>query len=142
MVTIPESSVAARAKYEPGIGLEGHVQLLPASKIFCSCSTRFGDPPNTNVCPVCLGLPGALPVLNRKAVELATLAAMALNCEIRETSIFARKNYLYPALPKAYQFSQYDNPLAEHGFIDIDVSGDKRSGASGTANRKRIGIPR
>ncbi len=132
MVATTEVSLAAGSKYEPVIGLEVHVQLLTATKIFCSCSTHFGDPPNSNVCPVCLGLPGALPVLNRKAVEFATLAAMALNCRINETSIFARKNYFYPDLPKGYQISQYDKPLAEHGAIEIKVGG----------STKKIGITR
>ncbi len=103
--------------------------MLTVTKIFCSCSTRFGAPPNTNVCPVCLGLPGALPVLNRKAVDFAILAAMALGCRINQTSIFARKNYFYPDLPKGYQISQYDKPLAEFGKIDIvTASGAKKIG--------------
>jgi aspartyl-tRNA(Asn)/glutamyl-tRNA(Gln) amidotransferase subunit B len=126
-------SSALRTRYEVVIGLEVHVQLLTVTKAFCGCSTKFGAPPNTNVCPVCLGLPGALPVLNRKAVEYAVRAAMAINCAIRETSIFARKNYFYPDLPKGYQISQYDKPIAEHGYIDVP-------GQNGAP--KRIGITR
>src|SRR6266699_2672175 len=130
MATTTEAAVAQ--KYEAVIGLEVHVQLLTETKAFCGCSTRFGAPPNTNVCPVCLGLPGALPVLNARAVEFATLAAMSLNCRINESSIFARKNYFYPDLPKGYQISQYDKPLAEHGAIEIKVNGAT----------KKIGITR
>jgi aspartyl-tRNA(Asn)/glutamyl-tRNA(Gln) amidotransferase subunit B len=128
-------STVAGTSFEAVIGLEVHVQLLTASKIFCSCSTRFGAAPNTNVCPVCLGMPGALPVLNRRAVEFAALAAMALQCTVRETSIFARKNYFYPDLPKGYQISQYDKPLAEHGMIEIPAAGEANA-------KKKIGITR
>ncbi|MDW8355465.1 MAG: Asp-tRNA(Asn)/Glu-tRNA(Gln) amidotransferase subunit GatB [Bryobacterales bacterium] len=120
------------ARYEAVIGLEVHVQLATRTKIFCGCPTSFGAPPNTNVCPVCLGLPGALPVLNRRAVEMAVKAALALNCTVRPVSRLARKNYFYPDLPKGYQISQYDEPLAERGWVEILVNGA----------RKRIGVTR
>ncbi|MDR3723600.1 MAG: Asp-tRNA(Asn)/Glu-tRNA(Gln) amidotransferase subunit GatB [Terracidiphilus sp.] len=126
-------SPSVLAKYEPVIGIEVHVQLLTATKIFCGCANHFGSDPNTNICPVCIGLPGSLPVLNRQAVEFATLASLALNCQVRERSIFARKNYFYPDLPKGYQISQFDRPLAEHGWIEVPTN-------FGMA--KRIGITR
>jgi aspartyl-tRNA(Asn)/glutamyl-tRNA(Gln) amidotransferase subunit B len=118
--------------YETVIGLECHAQLLTRTKLFCACRAGFGDAPNTNVCPVCVGLPGALPVLNRRAVELATRMALAVSCRVNRDSVFARKNYFYPDLPKGYQISQYDRPLAEDGGVEIEAG----------SGRKRIGIER
>ncbi|WP_166245146.1 Asp-tRNA(Asn)/Glu-tRNA(Gln) amidotransferase subunit GatB [Paenibacillus turpanensis] len=125
-------STAANPKYETVIGLEVHVELHTKTKIFCGCATSFGAPPNTNTCPVCLGHPGVLPVLNRQAVEYAMKAAMALNCEIGDICKFDRKNYFYPDSPKAYQISQYDQPIGLNGWIDIEVNRET----------KRIGITR
>lgn len=113
-------------EYEAIIGLEVHAQLLTDSKIFCSCSTKFGAPPNTHVCPVCMGMPGVLPVLNKKVLEYALKMALATHCRIAPHSVFARKNYFYPDLPKGYQISQYELPLAEDGYIEIEVNGEKR----------------
>jgi aspartyl-tRNA(Asn)/glutamyl-tRNA(Gln) amidotransferase subunit B len=118
--------------YEPVIGLEVHAQLLTKSKIFCSCSTKFGADPNTHTCPVCMGMPGVLPVLNKKVVEYTMKMALATGCKINESCNFARKNYFYPDLPKGYQISQYAQPLSEHGYVDIELEGGK----------KRIGITR
>jgi len=106
--------------WETVIGLEVHVQLLTRSKMFCSCAVQFGAPPNTLVCPTCLGLPGALPVPNEQAIRFATQAALALGCQVHETSVFARKNYFYPDLPKGYQISQFDQPLATGGGVVIE----------------------
>ncbi len=128
----PRIAPKVRARYECVVGLEVHVQLATTTKAFCACSTRFGDPPNTNVCPVCLGLPGALPVFNAQALDLAIKAALALHCEVQGRSRFARKNYFYPDLPKGYQISQYELPLATGGWLEIDSAGEK----------KRIGITR
>jgi len=114
-------AAAENSQYEMVVGLEVHVQLKTRTKAFCRCSTSFGDPPNTNVCPVCLGLPGALPVLNDQAVDLAVRAAAALGCDVHERSVFARKNYFYPDLPKGYQISQYDKPLATGGSLEIGL---------------------
>jgi aspartyl-tRNA(Asn)/glutamyl-tRNA(Gln) amidotransferase subunit B len=128
-ITVAEDVLA---KYEPVIGLEVHVQLGTKTKIFCGCPNGFGADPNTNVCPVCLGLPGALPVVSRQAVELAISASLALHCTVNPFSRFSRKNYFYPDLPKGYQISQYDEPLAEHGHLDVNLDGGK----------KRIGVTR
>lgn len=125
-------TAATDKKYETVIGLEVHVELHTKSKIFCGCSTAFGAPPNTHTCPICLGHPGVLPVLNKQAVEYAMKAAMALNCQVATESKFDRKNYFYPDSPKAYQISQYDKPVGEHGWIEIEVNGET----------KRIGITR
>ncbi|MCK4840214.1 MAG: Asp-tRNA(Asn)/Glu-tRNA(Gln) amidotransferase GatCAB subunit B, partial [Desulfobulbaceae bacterium] len=105
-------------EFETVIGLEVHAQMSTNTKIFCGCSTEFGKPPNTNTCPLCLGLPGVLPVLNRKVVEYAIKMGLATNCRINQTNVFARKNYFYPDLPKGYQISQFDLPIAEHGWIE------------------------
>jgi aspartyl-tRNA(Asn)/glutamyl-tRNA(Gln) amidotransferase subunit B len=119
-------------KYESVIGLEVHAQLLTHTKAFCGCSTAYGAPPNTHVCPVCIGLPGALPVLNGEAVRMAVRTALALSCDIKHRSRFARKNYFYPDLPKGYQISQYDEPFSERGHLEIDLDG----------TTKRVGITR
>src|SRR3989454_3249973 len=121
-----QSISCMRQNYEAVIGLECHAQLLTNSKLFCSCSTKFGEAPNMNTCPVCLGLPGALPVLNRVAVALAVRAAIGLGCKINTESQWARKNYFYPDLPKGYQISQYDRPLAQHGLVEISVNGMRK----------------
>ena len=119
-------------EYEPVIGLEVHAQLLTDSKIFCSCSTQFGAEPNSHTCPICMGMPGVLPVLNRKVVEYTMKMALATHCRINGACNFARKNYFYPDLPKGYQISQYAEPLSEHGYVDIEINGGK----------KRVGITR
>jgi aspartyl-tRNA(Asn)/glutamyl-tRNA(Gln) amidotransferase subunit B len=137
MATTTSVSPDVLGKYEPVIGLEVHVQLLTNTKAFCGCANRFGGAPNTHICPVCLGLPGSLPVLNRQAVEFAALAAMALHAEVRPRSVFARKNYFYPDLPKGYQISQFDKPLAEHGWLEVPARD-----AQGNPVTKRIGVTR
>jgi aspartyl-tRNA(Asn)/glutamyl-tRNA(Gln) amidotransferase subunit B len=129
-------------EFEPVIGLEVHAQLLTRSKLFCGCSTQFGAPPNSNTCPVCLALPGALPVLNREAVTMAVKAAMALGCRINEVSIFARKNYFYPDLPKGYQISQFDRPVGEHGRVQVFSGERTETGKIVNRQEKSFGITR
>jgi len=126
------SDPAGLAGYEIVIGLEIHAQLLTRSKMFCGCSTRFGAIPNTQTCPICTGMPGVLPVINRRAVEMAIRAGLATHCQIAPYSRFARKNYFYPDLPKGYQISQYELPLCERGYLDVTLNGGHR----------RIGITR
>src|SRR6185436_2573954 len=129
---IGTDGAATYGAWEPVIGLEVHAQLLTRTKLFCACRTSFGDPPNTHTCPVCLGLPGSLPVLNGEAVRMAARAALALGCTVHERSVFARKNYFYPDLPKGYQISQYEQPLATGGVVEL-------GGANGSV---RVGITR
>jgi aspartyl-tRNA(Asn)/glutamyl-tRNA(Gln) amidotransferase subunit B len=131
------TAAPVKTQYEAVIGLETHCQLKTDTKIFCNCSTEFGTPPNTNVCPVCMGMPGVLPVLNQRVLEYAVKAGLALNCQIAPYSKFDRKQYFYPDLPKNYQISQYDLPIAEHGWLEVDVED-----ADGNPVRKRIGITR
>ncbi len=131
-----------RDKYEVVIGLEIHAQLNTVSKIFCGCSTAFGAEPNSNTCPVCLGLPGALPVLNKSVVEMATRAALALNLHVNSASIFSRKNYFYPDLPKGYQISQYDRPFSERGWVEIPTAERAESGHPIEWKLKRFRITR
>ncbi len=131
------TAAPVKTQYEAIIGLETHCQLSTDTKIFCNCSTKFGTPPNTNVCPVCMGMPGVLPVLNQKVLEYAVKAGEALNCEIAAYSKFDRKQYFYPDLPKNYQISQYDLPIAKQGWLEIELVDDK-----GSATRKKIGITR
>ena len=120
------------SKYEVVIGLEVHTELKTNTKIFCSCSTEFGGEPNTHVCPGCLGMPGVLPVLNKRVVDFAIMAGLALNCQIAEFSKFDRKHYFYPDLPTSYQISQFDQPICKNGYLEIDINGEQ----------KRIGINR